>query len=91
MDKYKADKKCLYIAFVDFKQAFDSINHNKLMYKLLKLGISNRFYKILKSMYSNIMLSVQSSNATQITNYFHSIVGVRQGDKTSVQLYLIYL
>jgi len=91
MKKYKAERKCLYIVFVDFKQAFDSINHSKLCYKLLKLGISNRFYNVIKSMYSNIMLSVQTCDKKYITKYFKSIIGVRQGDNLSPTLFNMFV
>ena len=49
MNKYKKEHKSLYIAFIDFKQAFDTIKHQELMYKLLKIGVSCKFYNIIKS------------------------------------------
>ena len=79
MNKYKHDNKPLYIAFVDFKQAFDTISHKYLLYKLLKNG----FYNIIKSMNNNISLAVQSSDGDRITEYFISLLGVRQGDNLS--------
>ena len=91
MHKYKIEKKALYLAFVDFKQAFDRVRHKELLYKLLQCGISNKFYAIIKSMYSNIMLSVQSGDGLNITLSFLSLLGVRQGDNLSPTLFSIFV
>ena len=91
MDKYKLDRKTLHIAFVDFKQAFDRVRHKDLLYKLLKCGISSKFYGIIKSMYTNIRLSVQSCDGKSMTLYFMSLLGVRQGDNLSPTLFNIFV
>jgi len=36
VDKYKREKKPLFIAFIDFKQAFDTIQHQTLFHRLIK-------------------------------------------------------
>ena len=91
MSKYKHDNKPLYIAFIDFKQAFDTIRHQDLLFKLLKSGISNTFYTIIKSMYNNISLTIQSSDGERISPYFISLLGVRQGDNLSPTLFNIFV
>lgn len=91
MSKYKYDNKPLYIAFIDFKQAFDTIRHQDLFLKLLKSGISNKFYSIIKSMYNNITLTIQSSDGEKISPYFTSLLGVRQGDNLSPTLFNIFV
>src|SRR5258705_10430968 len=35
----------LFALFVDFSEAFDSVPHNNLWYKLEQLGINSQFYK----------------------------------------------
>ena len=50
---YKKMKKPVYAIFVDFKKAFDSVFRQALFYKLVKLGITGKFYSVLKDMYSN--------------------------------------
>jgi len=89
--KYKQGRKSLHIAFIDFKQAFDTIWHNGLLYKLLKYGISNKFYNIIKSMYSNIMLTIQDGTGVYMSPFFKSLVGVRQGDSLSPTLFNIFI
>jgi hypothetical protein len=91
MSKYKHDNKPLYIAFIDFKQAFDTIRHQDVLLKLLKSGISNKFYTIIKSMYNNISLTIQSSDGERISPYFISLLGVRQGDNLSPTLFNIFV
>ena len=91
MSKYKLENKPLYIAFIDFKQAFDTIRHQDLLYKLLKNGISNKFYSIIKSMYNNIHPSVQSSDGNRISLSFLSLLGIRQGDNLSPTLFNIFV
>ena len=51
--KYKKMKKPVYAIFVDFKKAFDSVCRQALFYKLVKLGITGKFYSVLRDMYSN--------------------------------------
>ena len=36
------EKKRLYCCFVDYRKAFDSIQHNKMWYKLMKYGINGK-------------------------------------------------
>ena len=40
MDRYKKNKKALFICFVDFQKAFDTVWHTGLFFKLLKCGIA---------------------------------------------------
>ena len=79
----KLDRKTLHIAFVDFKEAFDQVRHKDVLYKLLKCGISSKFYGIIKSMYTNIRLTVHSCDGQSMTLYFISLLGVRKGDNLS--------
>ena len=91
MARYKRQRKSLYIAFIDFKQAFDTVCHTRLLYKLLRCGISNKFYDLIKSMYSNIQVAVQDGSGKNISTFFKSLVGVRQGDNLSPTLFNIFI
>ena len=91
MSKYRKENKPLYIAFIDFKQAFDTIRHQDLFYKLLKSGIANKFYNIIKSMHDNITLVVQSCDETTISPSFISHLGIRQGDNLSPTLFNMFV
>jgi hypothetical protein len=50
----------LYRAFVDFKQAFDSVNHKCLWFKLIKNGIRGKMLNLIRSIYENVKAKVQA-------------------------------
>ena len=89
MKWYKSKKKALYICFIDFRKAFDKLNRNALLYKLINTGISGKFYNLVKSMYSHNKTCVKVDN--QITEYFDCNIGVRQGDPMSPTLFNIFI
>jgi hypothetical protein len=62
------EKKRLYCCFIDYRKAFDSIDHNKLWYKLLKYGINGKISNIIKSMYSEVKSCVKFNG--QMSDYF---------------------
>ena len=47
IEKYTKDK-CdkLFACFIDFRKAFDTVIHDIMLYKLLKIGIAGNFYNI---------------------------------------------
>ncbi len=42
----------MYVCFIDFQKAFDSIWHDGLVYKIIESGIGGKTYDIIRSMYS---------------------------------------
>ena len=91
IDKYvKKLKSPLYVCFVDFKKAYDSVWRQALLYKLLRLNINGLFFSILKSMYGNNEMCVRVSNSHR-SHFFTSNVGVRQGDAISPILFNLYV
>ena len=42
-----------FLAFIDYKKAFDSVERNLLLYKLGKMGVNGRIYNAISSLYSN--------------------------------------
>ena len=54
--------KKLYVAFVDFKKAFNYVNHNVLIYKLLKHGMSGNFVNLIRDMYTKLKGTVKVNN-----------------------------
>ena len=91
IDKYISKGKNLYACFVDFKKAFDKINHMKLLYKLQKADVKGSVYNLLKDMYCNIKpkLSVKIGNC--MSEPFESEIGLRQGDIMSPILFNLYV
>ena len=89
IDKYTKKNGKLYACFVDFKKAFDKVWLNGLFYKLIKNGISGNFYKVIKSMYSDVKCSVKINNG--YTTPFPIYQGVKQGEILSPALFSLYI
>jgi hypothetical protein len=71
----------LYVCFVDFKKAFDSIDRNALFQKIENKGIGGNFLKLIKDMYSNTLYSCKFGDS--YSEPFLTTLGVKQGDSLS--------
>ena len=87
--KYKKLRKPVYSVFVDFKKAFDSVCRQALFYKMAKLGITGKFYNVLRNMYSNSTAYVKLSG--HLSNKFQILKGTEQGHPLSPDLFKIFL
>ena len=65
----------LYVCFVDFSKAFDSVNHSHLIGKLISYGIKGNFLNIIESLYSKVKSCVKGDNG--LTDIFACSRGVR--------------
>ena len=79
----------LYVAFVDLKKAFDSVNHQLLLEAIQKEGVNGNFLNAIKSMYSSLMSCVRNGN--DYSEFFECPVGVRQGCVLSPTLFSIFI
>ena len=86
---YKRMKKPLYMAFIDYQKAFDTIWRAGLWHKLINQGISGKFLNVIKSMYekskSRVFLQGEKSNP------FPTETGVKQGEILSPLLFAFYI
>jgi hypothetical protein len=88
-NKYvRNSRQKLYLAFVDFRKYFDTINREFLMYKLLKNNITGNIYHVIKEMYHNSEYCIKME--TGITDYIISNSGVLQGCNLSPTLSNIF-
>ena len=63
MNKYLfKEKKELFVCFVDFLKAFDTVWRPALLLKILKKGIGGNFFNIIKHMYSTTKCAVRKGN-----------------------------
>ena len=79
----------LYVAFVDFKKAFDSVRHDKMLECLKNNGVKGKFFASLRSMY-DCLLSCVRSNA-EYSEFFQCPIGVRQGCILSPTLFSLFI
>ena len=52
----------VYVCFVDFSKAYDTVWRVGLFYKLIKYGFSLKFIKLIENIYSNIQYAVKLSD-----------------------------
>ena len=91
VDKYihRASRKYLFVCFVDFKAAFDSVWRLALFYKLAHLNIGGYFLQIIQSMYSNVAYSIKVDG--ELSEPFNSSTGLKQGCVLSPMLFNLFL
>ena len=90
VNKYVNDNKGkLYVCFIDFRKAFDTVWHEGLFRKLEEAHITGNFINTLKDMYRKTECAVKFGNQT--TQYFKCKKGVRQGDPLSPLLFNIFI
>ena len=77
----------LYINFVDFQRAFESIDHEVLWNILRHYGLPEKIIKVIKLLYENFTCQVTHRRTT--TNAFPVTTGVRQGCLLSPLLFLV--
>jgi hypothetical protein len=89
IDQAFANGEKLYTCFVDFSKAYDTVWREGLFHKLLDYGISLKFVKLLKDMYSRLQTSVQLPDG--ISAPFPSKVGLKQGCNLSPILFNLFI
>ena len=87
--KYKKLNKPVYAVYVDFKKAFDSVCRQALLYKIAKLGITGKFYNVLKNMYTNSLAHIKLMG--HLSEQFRISKGTEQGHPLSPELFKIFL
>ena len=77
-----------FTTFIDFSKAFDSIDRNLMLYKLLVNGVDGNFYNAIKSLYAGTISQLRINS--HLTDIFTVTNGVRQGDTISPTLFNLY-
>ena len=85
---HKYGKK-LFSCFVDFKKAFDSVPRDLMLEKLLRQGITGKFFNIVRGIYTGDQACVKMKNMRGPA--FGINLGVRQGCVLSPLLFNIFL
>ena len=79
----------VYVCFVDFPKAYDTVWRVGLFYRLIKYGFSPKLIKLIENMYSNIQYAVKLSDG--ITPFFSFTMGVRQRCNLGPMLFNLFI
>ena len=79
----------LYTCYLDVKQAFDNVNHNKLLIKLNDAGINPSLLAIIADLLKDIYSCVRTNNIS--SEWFPITKGARQGQIISAPAYIVYI
>ena len=82
-------KKKLYVAFKDFKKAFDFVNRDKLWNLLSSYGLNGKMLQALRSIYVSVKACVRCNS--EKTDYFNCPFGLRQGCMLSPMLFSLFI
>ena len=85
MEKTKEQRQNLYMVFVDFLKAFDTVNREFLFKILGKLGSPPKFIRLIESLYSQVHARLIVDGV--LTEPFKYNSGVKQGCKLAPTLY----
>ena len=88
LQKNMGVNKPIYIAFIDYRKAFDSVSHQKMSQTLLDMGFPAHIVALIQSLYSSQQASVQV--AGELTEKFDVKRGARQGCILSPALFNTY-
>ena len=72
------ENKPTFAAFLDMEKAFDHVNRDLLLLRLLESGIDGELYNSIKNMYDDNKSNILLNNLS--TDWFNVTSGVRQGD-----------
>ena len=87
MAKFKEHNQPLYMCFIDFKKAFDSIQHEKLWWTMLDMGYPPHLVNMLAKLYRSQKAAVRIAGV--MSDWFIVQKGVRQGCVLSPYLFNI--
>lgn len=89
MEKHYAHGLHLHVLFIDFRQAFDSVNGEKLFEIMYEYGIARKLIHLIQISINNTEAKVKVGN--KLGKEFEFNKEVRQGDGLSTTLFILAL
>ena len=87
--KCRSEGGKIFSCFVDFKKAFDSVPRDLLLKKILDMGITGKFFNILRHIYTTDKACIKLGQSR--SDFFNLDIGVRQGCILSPLLFNLFL
>ena len=81
--------KKLYVAFIDFRKAFDSVVRVNLWHVLKKRGIHGKMYNAITSIYHVVKARVRAGG--ELSDAFMCPLGLKQGEVCSPVLFSLFI
>ena len=88
MEKAKEFNTPIYMAFIDYSKAFDSVRHSLLWKILRRMGVCTSIIRLMKSLYAEQLAAVKVEKET--SEWFKFGKGTRQGCLASPMLFNFY-
>ena len=76
MEKGREFQKNIYLCFIDYANAFDCVDHNKLWNILKEMGIADHLTCLLRNLYAGQEATVRTGHGT--TDWFQISKGILQ-------------
>jgi len=89
IEKCPSCKTPLILSFIDYEQAFDSVDRRALAKVLSLYGIPDKYIKVISAMYENNTAEFKVGNET--SNWFRIKSGVKQGFVLSPFIWFILM
>ena len=86
--KVRNSNKEVFITFIDYSKAFDSVGHQHLFQTMIKMGFPNHLVSLIASLYKDQKTTIRWDN--QKCESLNITKGVRQGCILSPHLFSIY-
>ena len=88
-ERVKRVKGEVYIGFLDIAKAYPSVWRDGLWYKLRKMGIEGKMWRVLRKFYSRCEVGVRVNGELQ--DWYEETVGLREGCVMSPILFAAYI
>jgi hypothetical protein len=88
MERTRERNKPVYLCFIDYAKAFDSVEHSKMWYKMRNIGIPEHLIGLIRDLYTEQEGKVQVEQGA--TDWFPVQKGIRLGCILSPGLFNLY-
>ena len=82
-------RKCMYVVFVDFKKAFDTVRRDLMIERLQQLGVHGQFLTSLLLLYDKVTQRVVVNGV--VGEAFDTHIGTKQGSELSPLLFGVFI